>query len=269
MFNLLRMDMYQVFRGSLFWVTAAIVTALTFGTSAILWFVDTQFYRDLAFGTDAVVSAENSGHVYQITQIEAASNTLLNGGLLLLLVPLFMALFLTQESNSGFIKNVFTAGATRTSYYFSKVLSLFTVSFALTAIGILSSLVSSAIFGLNFVSSPPLEILAWGLCVAILIGVLSLLISLFAWLTRNKVASVLITVFVSTGLLVGLIGAALSSFPSLSSLTDFTIYASLISISSGLFAEQAFSLVHIAGVAGVSFVVYAVLSYLTVRIKDV
>lgn len=289
MFNLLRMDMYQIFKGSLFRIFALLIVLYTFGFIFMTWFVETPQYQEWMSQITAQNAAEmeyasDEGltiEVYEVeeaadeqessepSQLDILANLLIGNGLLSLLITIYIAVIITNEFNSGYIKNILTARVSRARYFLSKAISIVVVSTVLTLVGILSIALSCALFGLPLVASPLGEIVLWTVCVIGLLSAMSMLVALIAWLTRSKVGSVLSAVVIVSGLLVGILKSALAFVPAVASLFDFSLSSTLNSLWRGLDPEIAFSLPHIVGVAVGFFILYALLSYLCIKKRDV
>lgn len=283
MFNLLRMDMYNLFKGTTFRVFMIIMAACVALSVAAMWFTGTQTYADLV-ASQAVTTESQSGVSVGFTDptIEEATPSVedmmtqtgaigygIGGNVLSFLIVLFVALLITGEFNSGFIKNTLTAQPSRTSYFISKAITIFVAALVLTLIAIILSLIGFAIAGLSFVASPVGEMVAWAALIVFLTTAMGFLVALISWLTRSKVAAVLAAVFVGTGLVVGIVQAVLSPFPALQKITDYTLYNNLGSIISGIHGIDATGVVHILVVGGVALIVYAFLSLVVVKKKDV
>lgn len=270
MFNLLRMDMYQIFKGSLFRVFIAFLVLYLLGMVFLSWLVETQVFQaqaDQVVAEASEVAAQTDEP--QRSQIRAVASLLLGSGIMSLLVVFYIAVTLTNEFNSGYIRNVLTARVSRASYFFSKAISIIVISFVFTLVGVVSLLIFLTIFGTPLEASPLGDIVVWSLYVVGLLSAMSMLVGLISWLTRSKVVSVICGIVITSGLLVSILNSLLSNFPTITKLFDYTMSSTLNTLSYGLHFEGAPGWPHIVGVAVGFFILYGLLSYLSIKKRDV
>lgn len=292
MFNALRMDMYLVFKGRSFRIFAILTVATCILAGLAFWFTTTSFYSemmraalagDLNVGVSvsmpgdtglgiediqASLAAQNEA-IKSMTWIGALGSTLVSGNGLMLLITLFVALLLTNEFSSGFIKNVLTSGIDRTSYFFSKLVAIVLAVVVLVVLGLVTTFLSYTVAGLQFIASPVSEVILWTLLIVLFASAYSMFVALIAWFTRSRVATVLVAVFFAAGLVASLLQGVLSLFPPIQFIADYTLYLNLVQIGSGLEVAGSEVVIRATAVAAVVCVLSSALGYLAIRKKDV
>lgn len=287
MFNLLRMDLYQMVKGKSFKVFSLVMVLCSVALAFTLWFVTTPTCENMLRGQTTQNMQNGSiivgigpagteeftggyegilGSLFSMSEIQAIENGLLSGGLLMMLILIFVGITITSEFNSGFIKNVLTAQTSRTAYFASKMITIFIASSVLTLLGVGVSLICFTAFGLKFAVSPFGEILVWTALTILLILAMASLVALVSWLTRSKVAAVLVAVFVGSGLLVSLVSAVLALFPKLQEIPNFTLYNTLGSLRVNIESSDLTQTI----LVGCGFLLlYSVASFVVLKKKDI
>jgi ABC-2 type transport system permease protein len=204
-----------------------------------------------------------------VNQLQFLGSMLIGGGLIALVISIFIALFISAEFDSGFIKNVFTARTSRASFFASKFIVIIAIVAIFSLVGIGASLACSSLAGFNISAVPLSELALWSGLVILTISALSMLVSLLVWFFRGKVVGVLAAVFLSSGLIMSIVKMFLSLIPSLSHVVDYTLFGCWSALSQGLDVAGSLSSPHIALVGGGFLVLYSILSYLTIKKKDV
>lgn len=292
MFNVVRMDLYQMLKGKSFKVFSLIMIVCAAALALTLWFVTTPAYESmfneqmqsnnqgesqsgsLSFSVDASAFGDTKATEYQqvldslfsMTQLQAMENGLFSAGLLTMLILLFIGIMLTSEFSSGFIKNTLTTQTSRASYFAGRMITMFIAASILTALGVVTSLICFTLLGLDFVVSPVADIATWMGLVILLSMAMASLVALVSWLTQNKIAAVLAAIFVGSGMLMGILSVVLNVFPKAQELTDYTLFNSLVSLRTNIEASNLTQTLCV----GLGFLaLYATVGFIVLKKKDV
>lgn len=294
MANILRMDFYRAVRSKSFWILLGSIVVLGLvAMGSISYMLSPEFMETMQNASSAAAGtgfhfgistsggeqmdmAEVSQSIDQaqymlsgLTPMALIGNIFMNGGGLACLFVVFIAIFFAGEFENGFSKNVFTAVPNRTVYLITRAVEvvLFAIVFALVTAA--ATLAGAAIFGIETVAAPVGDMVLWFALVVLVLSGMGMLTALFVWLTRKMAAAIAIGIVVGSGLVVSVIQALLSLFPSIADLGNFTLYACMRSLGYGLGFDGGLTSVHIAAVGLVFLVGYALLSLLILKKKDI
>lgn len=283
MFNLLRMDVYRLLRTKSFWVCLAVLVGVVIFTISSLSFASGMLVEDSNFtdspGFTVGISELDSADVADIEASKALftnidyltflGNMSISGELVGFVVAIFMALFIGSEFESGFSKNVFSSLKNRRSYFLSKALIMLTVAVVFFAIATLCALLGAGIAGFDLLPVALGDVVLWAILTILTFWALAMLVALVAWVAKGKTAALIIGIFVSFGLVGGLVATILGYFPDISFLKDFTLYSSWVSLQGGLTSLAASDIIRVACVSGGFLLLYSVLSMVVLRKKDI
>lgn len=285
MANALRMDVYRLFRSTSFWVGLALAIALTLFATFSIWYMGTPEFLDMVeaveasggtmsvtAGTEEIDRAEMAGlpQMFQgMDAIQYLGGLLLNGGLLVLIVALIVALFTASEFETGFSKNVFSVQKSRSSYFAAKAVTMLIIILIYLLSACVFGLISAEIVGFGLSYPPVLDIVFWLGLVVLILWAMTMLVSLVAWVFRNKASSIVVALVVTTGILSLLIGSILSLIPSISFLGDYTLFSSMGALGGGMMSLEGTDIVRIACVGLGFLVLYSGLSIIALKKKDI
>ena len=288
------MDLYRLLRSKSLWICLGITVALAAMTIGVLGLLTNADFMQWAQSSGATVSSASNSVVNigvngnstmsteEITQSivqaqEAISSssltmtgtTLVNGNALAIMFTIFLSIFLASEFESGYSKNVFTVQPNRIAFLGARLVEIVLTAALFTAVSLASVALVGAIAGLSFAPTSAADLLLWGTLVTLVLSGFGMVIALIIWLTRKVAAGIIGAVVLVTGMLVMMVQALLSLFPALSHLSDFTLYACMSALGRGLYVDGGLGVAHIAGVGLAFVIVYAALSAVTLKKKDI
>ncbi|WP_139650557.1 ABC transporter permease [Raoultibacter phocaeensis] len=294
MVNILRMDFYRAVRSKSLWILLGCIVILGLvAMGSISYMLSPEFLETMQNASGAAASSGfhfgittpggdqvDMGEVSQsieqaqymlsgLTPMALVGNIFMNGGGLACLFVVFIGIFFAAEFENGFSKNVFTAFPNRAVFLITRVVEivLFAVVFTLVTVG--ATLIGAAVFGIEMLAAPMGDMALWFALVVLVLSGMGMLTALFVWLTRKMAAAIAIGIVVGSGIIVSLVQAVLSLFPSISDLGNFTLYACMRSLGSGIDFTGGLTSVHIAAVGLVFLAGYAALSLLILKKKDI
>ena len=292
--NILRMDFYRLVRSKSLWIMLAIMVvcaAITMGTVAYMLspgFAEAmQNAGNAAANTGLRIGVSTpTGSSTDLTQLgqEAAQmqavfsgltpmalvgQVFINGGALATIFVIFIAIFFAAEFENGFAKNTFTAQPNRGAVLGARVIEIVLLAALFVLVCAASILAGAALAGIETVSAPVGDMALWFALVVLVLAAFGMLTALVSWLTRKMAAGIVAGIVAATGMVVAIIGALLSLFPAVSHLTDFTLYSCISSLALGVNIDGGLSAVHIACIGLVFLAIYAVLSFIVLKKKDV
>ena len=292
--NILRMDFYRAVRSKSLWILLGSLVVLGIvAMGSLNYMLSPEFMETMQnagnvasgsgfrFGVttpggDQIDMNEISQSIAQaqyavsgLTPMALVGNIFMNGGGLACLFVVFIAIFFAAEFENGFSKNVFTASPSRTVFLVARVVETVLLAVVFTLVTVGATLAGAAVFGIEMQAAPAGDMALWFALVVLVVSGMGMLTALFVWLTRKMAAGIAIGIVVGSGLVVALVEAVLSLFPSVADLGDFTLYGCMRSLGYGIGVDGGLSSVHIAAVCLVFLAGYAVLSLLILKKKDI
>lgn len=292
MANILRMDLYRVIRSKSFWILLGTIVALTLiSIGSITYALSPEFARTMenagsaaagsgfhfgvtSPGGDELSMAELNQSIASMQQMFSGlslmalvGNIFLNGGALALVFVIFVSIFFAAEFENGFSKNVFTALPNRAIYLCARAVEIVLFAALFVLVTVLSVYLCAVLFGIEIVAAPLGDMALWFALVVLVVSGMGMLTALLVWLTRKMAAGIAVGFVVSSGFVVSIVQGELSLFPQVADLGNFTLYACLRSLGSGIDGEL--GLVHVAVVGLVFLVGYGALSLLVLKKKDI
>lgn len=290
MVNILRMDAYRLVRSKSLWICLGlIVFFVALAAGMLAWTTSPEFIQAMqsseatvrtggvtlgvttpeqAFTSDDL--AEAMAILSSTSQITYIGSMMVKGGALALMFIIFISIFLASEFESGFSKNVFASHPNRLAFLGARLIEIAVLAAVFVTATIASSLVSAAIAGFELAPSPVGDIVLWGALITLMLTAFGTITALTVWLTRKMSAAIVVGVVLVTGLVAALIRSVVSLIPGMSHLADFMLTPCMESLGLyGLDGAGAFGIGHIAAV-GIAFVViFAVLSAVVLKKKDI
>lgn len=268
MLNLLRMDLYRIFRSkSLYICIGALVLAnvLTFGLLLILSDPSTI---DMLVKIGAEIKGDTAAMqttLSGLSILELYRQATVGGGFFAVVTGILAALFVCMDFDSGFIKNIMAVHENKWDYILSKSVCFCIINFLYLAVTFVITWLLNLIAGGFFSYSSAGDILFYLFAAWMLINGFSGLILLICIVTRSKAAGVAGAICLSSGLIVTIISTVLSLF-GLQWIMDNTLYMNLATLSSSFDGTYSLRPV-ITGV--VFFVIYIVISKIVLSKKDI
>lgn len=294
MVNILRMDLYRLLHGKSLWVFLAIILGMVVLCTGIMTYVTSPDFLEsmkaansgaatagitLGMSTpggdmmDASDYAEVSAAMAMLSggmsQIAFIGSMFLNGGGLVAIFTIFIAIFLASEFESGYSKNVFTMQPNRLVFLGARVIEIVALAAMFSVFTIVASLICMTVLGFNVTVTPLPDLLLWSALVTLVMSGFGMLTALFVWLTRKMAVGIVAGILLATGLVTTIIQGILLLFPTFKHLADFTLASCSVSLGQGLNVAGGLSAVHIAGVAVVFIIASAALSALALQKKDI
>lgn len=216
--------------------------------------------------------AEAEAMITSTSQAGFAGNVMLNGGGLATLFVVFVAIFYAGEFETGYSKNIFTAQQNRVVYFAARLVEIVILALIFTVVSLGVTLICLAFSGLDLAATPAPELFAWLGLVALVLVAFGMLTMLVVWLTRKMAAGIVVGISFSSGIVAMLLMGILSLFPSVSGLGDYMLYSCMKALASGpdvLSVAAGIGAPHIAITALCFVALYAVLSFVVVKKKDI
>lgn len=290
MVNILRMDAYRLVRSKSLWICLGlIVFFVALAAGMLAWTTSPEYIEAAKTGFSAASGswtfgvangpeagsgmeelADSLALLSSTSQITYIGSMMVKGGALALAFIIFISIFLASEFESGFSKNVFASHPNRLAFLGARLIEIVVLAAVFVTATIVSSLVSAAIAGFDLAPSPVGDIVLWGALVTLMLTAFGMITALTVWLTRKMSAAIVAGVLLVTGLIAALIRSVVSLMPGMSHLSDFMLTSCMESLGLyGLDGAGALGIGHIAAV-GIAFVViFAVLSALVLKKKDI
>lgn len=245
MFNLLKSDIYRLVHGRMLWVSLALLIVFVAGVVGLVWFATTPVFAQMVNEqAETGQAAEMAGGVVTIVDGSGAeltpdevetlnekvlpsrtnsyAQTLISGGILALFVSLAVALFLVNDFETGFAKNVFAGRRRRVVYYLEKLMlcGVLTSVFLLVGIVLTDGGFLLAGFEYRFVETVG-EYWGWVALAWLAVMTYATATGMVVLLTRSKAAGIAFAIIIATGILASLVMTVASALaPALPVLTD-------------------------------------------------
>lgn len=259
MFNLLKSDLYRMVRRIDFWVYAGVAAVLMILVACMLsFFASPEFANMVTESVDRGVQSLTEEQRTELTQdldeslkeIEALrakvmpsltstwSQAFLSGGLLGILGSVFIAVFLSRDFKSGFVKNLVMDRRGRWAYYGEKLVFVALVQAIFLAVCAAFSTLGFALFGFTYEVSESVADVALWLALSWLVScAYTFLTACVVWLTQQEWLSVLWAVLISSGMIGAfLVQVALMlsrAIPVFAAAAEWTLAGSVASIGKG------------------------------------
>ena len=268
MLNLLRTDLYRVFRSKSFYICFGILVFINIVTFGILFIITNPSTRDLILQFGAELSADASdieSSLANTTILEIFRQGTVSGGFLSVTTGVFGALFICMDFESGFIKNIMAAHENKWDYVLGKTGTFCIVNFLYLLGTLLVTLLLNIISGGFFAYSGLEDILYYLFSAWFIVNAFSALIMLICMITRSKAAGVAGAICLNSGLVVMILSSVFGLF-GLGWIFDYSLYLTLASLPSAFQGEYGLR-PFITGAA--FFVLYTVISEIVLAKKDI
>lgn len=289
MLNILRMDLYRLIRAKSFWI--GLIISLAFLSTAVFstWFVTSPEYSQMvqdAGESGVIIEFDSNNQEMVAAQEEMESfkqvlsemdilqylgELLIGGNLLPLMIILIFTLFMVGDFETGFAKNIFTSKENRLGYVGSKAIVALLITAIYLVVNALFVLGLSSIFGVGPASNASsfIDIVVWVLLVHLVSLAYAMMMSFIMWMFRSKVAAVLACILTTAGMISSFIEGILSLFPSISFLSNYTLFAQFTSLSQGMSGLEGGDIIRIACTAIVYLVLFTGAGIMALRKKDI
>jgi ABC-2 type transport system permease protein len=268
MLNLLRMNLYHLFRSKTFYICFAILVSVNLLAFGILYALADPGFRSFIIQAGGSVSGdfqELENTLSSASILELFNQGSMAGGSFAFTVGILASLITYVDFESGFIKNLLSIHVNKWDYILGKICSFCFINLIYMAGSFLVVALCNFLAGNFFIYDSLKEILFYLLSAWMVCNGFSALILLIAVLTRNKAACILSAVFLNGGLVVMIIRTLLGLF-NLQHLTDFTLYMNLVSLPmnyTGISSWRPF-------IIGLGFMIfYTILSKIILAQKDI
>lgn len=228
MLNLLRMDLYRLFRSKAFYICLGIIaftTLFTFGMMYIFTNPD-MMQRAAEWGMDisqVYTDAKMQKAFSHTTLSDIFQQTNINGGMLLVITSILAVIFFCSEHSGGFIKNIMASHTNKWDYVLSKLLCLSIINFLYLASTYLLDVVLNALVGNYFQNNALPDTLLYLLTLWIVSNGFSALTILVCVCTRSLAASMVTAIVISSGLIVLILSPLLGLFH-VNGILSYTMY---------------------------------------------
>ncbi len=268
MLNLLRMDLYRIFRSKSFYICFGALILCNLLTFGILLLLTNPTLKELImqYGAEFSAGSEQIKEALSGTSIlEVFRQGTIGGGLFSVTTGVLASLFICTDFDCGFIKNIVAAHENKWDYILSKICSLVLINLLYLAGSFLSILPLNLISGGIFAWSYTGDILFYLFSSWMVTNGLSALTMLICIVTRSKAAGIAGAICLNGGLIVMIVNTLLGLF-GLQWLTKYSLYINLASLPSSF--EGNYSLQ--ACITGLVFlVIYTVISKIVLTRRDI
>ncbi len=268
MLNLLRMNLYQLFRSKTFYICFAIVVSVNLLAFGILYALADPGFRSFIIQAGGSVSGdfqELENTLSSASILELFDQGSMTGGSFAFIVGILASIITHVDFESGFIKNILSIHVNKWDYILSKISSLCLINLIYMVGSIIVVSLCNLLAGNFFTYGSLKDILFYLLSAWMVCNGFSALTLLIVVLTRNKAACILSVVFLNGGLIVMIIRTLLGLF-NLQHLTNFTLYMNLVSLPMnyrGISSWRPF-------IIGLGFLIfYTILSKIILAKKDI
>ena len=221
MFRLLRSDVYRIVRGKMLVVVPLVLACWTAFMAWVTRYAIDTFGSDMFEVVNPGLIDAVTGQISQSMEFTSQFGTdiVAGGGILVVLACLFCALFAAFDTDTGFVKSVFSVLRGRAAYYVEKFLfiALFCLVFMVFAAAVFYAAMRVAGFGFASFNWP--IVLEWFCVVWLLVTGYAFLSAAAVWLTRSKALGCVVAILLSTSFL----GTTLLGIFALMTETDFTL----------------------------------------------
>lgn len=229
MLNLLRMDLYRMFRSKSFYVFLGILIFISFFSFGFLYVIANPGAQDYLAqrGMSLVDFQGDTGYdLSSMSILDIFHQASIAGGFFSVMIGIFSTLFVGGDFENGFIKNIICAHHNKWSYIVAKLLCLGIANLIYLSGPLFCSVLINLILG-NFFSAVSIVSVAYYILAVWLIAcAFSALSLLIINATRSKSAGVSAAIFINGGPVLQVVSLILGLF-NLNRLTEYTLYYSL------------------------------------------
>lgn len=268
MLNLLRMDLYRIFRNKSFYICFGILAFANVLAFLILFIIINPETRDFIMQHGAELTsdaADIESSLANTTILEVFRQGTVGGGFLSVTTGLLCALFVCMDFESGFVKNIMAAHENKWDYILSKAAVFGVINFLYLTVTFLATLLLNVLSGGIFMYSSPGDILFYLFSAWMIVNGFSSLTLLICMVTRSKAAGVAGAICLNSGLVVMIASTVFSLF-GFHWIFDYSLYTTLASLPSTF--QGNYSLRPII-TGAVFFILYTVISKIVLASKDI
>lgn len=202
MFNMIRMDVYRLFRYKAFYIIIAIAAfTAVIGQTLFYLFSRPDILNSLQQTGALAPSDIEFFNIGKLTVLEYIDQSMFKGGMYSVMLCILSTLFIGADFSSGYIKNILAYRGNKFSYIISKLVTLITAGFILSLVMMLIALVMAMILPIGYLPSSFADIASYYLTLQLLsAGLIGM--TLFAMLlTRRESAGIGISIVIGGGIL--------------------------------------------------------------------
>ena len=215
MFNLLRMELYQVKRSKSAYICFGLLLFATVFMFGMMWLLASPQGQEIALRIGMLSLEEVKESEYILEGYDCLSffrNICLDGGAYNLIFGIWVMLFVCGDFQSGFIKNIMALHQNRWNYIGSKVLTAWIVNFCFLTLHLFSALVMNRMCGDLVPYAGWKEIVFYLSWIWFVTTAFAALIVFICVLTRSVAAGSLAAVLLGSGAIVRLLWGILNLF---------------------------------------------------------
>ena len=207
MLKLLHSDLHRLVRGKMFWVVILVLAGWVCLSAYLTRLAIDALGSDVIGDVDSRLVDMATGMLSQNIELTSQFGEMLiaGGGILVMLVSIFAALFAATDLDTGYIKNIFPARRGRLGYYLEKFLLIALYCLLLVAVGALVLYAAMRAVGFGFSQFVWPSVLRWFGVVWFLLCGYAFVSAGLAWLSRSKALGCVFAVLLGTSALGGII----------------------------------------------------------------
>ncbi len=266
MLNLLRMDLYRMWRSKSVYVCLACLLAMAVVCYGLVWLMGTPQGQQAAMRIGILEEEDAEAAMLEgVDTLVMYRQTCMDGGMYSVVLGIWVMLFVCMDYQSGFLKNIMAIYKNRWNYVGSKVLTAGLLNFVYLLLQLFFILLLNRLFG-NMVpytgAKSLLFYLSWVWLLTTAFAAMVILISVW---TRSVAAGALMAVLVGGGVIPRALYGILNTFHA-AGWMKYTLY---MSIQQGAGSYTSPADLYVYGVGGVFLVLYTVVAGLVLRRQDI
>lgn len=228
MISLLRIDFERARKSKTPYIFLGILILCLFFSGLMLLIVLKPELRNAALDLGMEITVDDQLDFSFLTQkshIEVLHSMVLDGGGLYIFLCIIMTLFVCNDFESGFTKNIFSLEQKRWKYLISKLIVIQVLCVIYIIAMILALFLFTKIVGITFASSPLMDYLKFILFLCAINGGFCAQSLAVSMLTRSKAAGIAAAIIIPGGLLVSIIEPLCNMFHF--SIFKWTLYGTI------------------------------------------
>lgn len=234
MLNVLKMDLYRMFKSKITWIILAAAVLMMF-SSVLMTSNDINYYNNNPLAFENLVNGGESswgiyigsvnpewcnGNILPLMELFAVN---IKSRLLLMFLTVFIVYFAGTEGRNGFIKNIVGQVKDRAFLVISKFIAISIYSVLLIVATMFATMLGSQIF-FGYVSLLGMSQGLLFLLIQVLLHIgYGMFVLLLYHITRSSIATMLAGILIAAGILQFVDAILLAAFVKLKSVADFSI----------------------------------------------
>lgn len=269
MLNLLRMDLYRMFRSKSFYICFGIILFIAFFTFGFLFVItspDAQEFLLTRGMSLADFEGDTGFELLSFSILDIFHQSSISGGFFSVTIGILASLFVGVDFENGFIKNIVCAHENKWTYVTSKLCCLSIVNMIYLAGSLLLTILLNILLGGIYSNVPAASILFYLVAVWLVACAFSAMALMIIIVTRSKSVGIALAIFVNGGVILQILSLLLGLF-NLKWLTEYTLYYSLagMKLPPRHLADVATALL----IAAVYLIIYTLVGKLALAKKDI